>query len=225
MPLEGYTLNDSYSGSGVSTLTTTETTTALFDPGRHDHARLQRHDHRRQLDRQPLRDGSDSTNSTGSGTNTHTFVFSGSATGSSTYTTTYSSLDSGADTSTETVSDAESIGTNGTISSGQNLDTLTSFGTSTETYAENGDQTVTWGPGDVNTGTYSDTETTFRIELAVRLHVDEHRRQRHHRRRHRHVVDDPDHQRQPIRSTSPAPRPTPTPREALPSAAPSPSRA
>ena len=102
---------------------------------------------------------SDSTNSNGSGTITHTFKFSGSATGSSTYTTTYSSFDGGGDTSTETVSGVQTFGTDGTISSGQNLDTLTSFGTSTETYAENGAQSVSWGPGNDKSGTYSDTDT------------------------------------------------------------------
>ena len=157
---EAYSLNDGYTGTGVSTLTTTSTATlsstqtatttlgsnAVITGGSSTSSLCET--------------GSDSLTSGGSGTKVRQFVFATDASGSSTYTTTYSSLDDGADTSTETTSEVQSFGTNGAISSGQNLDTLTSFGTGTLTYSENGNQTISWGSTDSNTGSYSDTETT-----------------------------------------------------------------
>jgi hypothetical protein len=87
------------------------------------------------------------------------FAFSNDASGSSTYTATYSSLERGGDSDTQTLSHVQSLGTGGTIASGQDFDPLTSVGTSTLTYSESGARTISWGAGNYDQGSYSETET------------------------------------------------------------------
>ncbi len=107
----------------------------------------------------------DSSTANGSGTKVRQYAFTGAASDSSTFTTTFSSFDSGADTSTETTSDVQSFGTNGAMSSGQNYDTLTSSGTSTDTYSEAGGQTLFWGSGNFDDGSYTNTLTTTESDV------------------------------------------------------------
>jgi hypothetical protein len=61
----------------------------------------------------------------GSGTRVRQINYGGNDGQSSTFTTTYSSCDSSGDSFTQTLSDTQSLGVNGTIASGQDLDTLT----------------------------------------------------------------------------------------------------
>ena len=156
----GYNLTNEVSGSGVSTLTTTATSTfssTLTDATTLGaNATITGGGSTDSL----YETGNDSSNGNGSGTNVRQFAYGDDATGSSTYTTTYSSLNASADTFTQTLSDVQSVGTNGLIASGQDYSTLNTFGTSTATYSENGNRTVTWGADGFNVESYSDTETS-----------------------------------------------------------------
>ncbi len=58
------------------------------------------------------------------------------------------------------MSDVQSLGANGTIASGQDLDTLTSFGSSTYTYTEYGGRTISFAGGGYIGGSYNDYEST-----------------------------------------------------------------
>ena len=170
----------------------------LFDPGRYNHARLQRHDHRRQLDQQPLRDGQrlhelhrlrdQHAHVRLLGLRDrlvhihHDLLFA-------------RQRRRHVHRDHQRRPDFRHQRYDHFRAKPRHPDLLRH---QHRTYAENGYQTVSWGPGDVNTGHLFRHRDEFRIRLAVRLHVDGNRCQRHHRRRHRHVVDDPDHQRQPI---------------------------
>ncbi len=71
-----------------------------------------------------------------------------------------SDVGSGVDNLTETLSVVRALGANGTIASGLNLDTLTSWGSSSYTYSESGGRTITFGEGGYIGGSYSGTEAT-----------------------------------------------------------------
>ena len=152
---------NSYSGSGSSTLTTTATdsytstltatttlgTNGIISSGGSTDSLYET--------------GNDSiVSDAGSGTRIRQVNYGGTNGQSSTFTTSYSSLDSGNDSYTETVSETQSLGTNGTIAAGLDLNTLTSFGSSTYTYSESGGRTIWFAEGGYIGGSYSDTETT-----------------------------------------------------------------
>ncbi len=157
----GNSQTDGYTGSGSSTLTTTSTdtytstqtaTTTLGSNGTITSAGSTD---------SLYETGNDSvTSDVGSGTRVRQVNYGGGDGQSSTFTTTYSSYDSSADSFTQTVSDVQSLGINGTIASGQDLDTLTSFGSSTYTYTEYGGRTISFAGGGYIGGSYNDYEST-----------------------------------------------------------------
>ena len=135
----GNSQSDTYSGTGISALTSTlstsfsSTQTATTTLG--TNATISGGNSTDSF----FETGSDSiVSDTGSGTRVRQINYSGSDGSSSTFTTTYSSFDASVDQFTDNSTDAETIGLNGTIASGQDLNTLTSFGSSTYTYSESG---------------------------------------------------------------------------------------
>ena len=156
----GNSQSDTYSGSGISALTSTlstsfsSTQTATTTLG--TNATISGGNSTDSF----FETGSDSiVSDAGSGTRVRQINYSGSDGSSSTFTTTYSSFDASVDQFTDNSTDAETIGLNGTIASGQNLSTLTSFGSSTYTYYESGNRTISLAAGGFIAGSYTDSET------------------------------------------------------------------
>ena len=87
------------------------------------------------------------------------YAFSGASGNASNYATTYSVSATGTGLSTLTETDAPSFGSGGVITSGSDIETLTSTDAMTQTYSENGSRSISWSTGN-EAGSYSDTETT-----------------------------------------------------------------
>ncbi len=103
----------------------------------------------------------DSSTLNGSGTNVRQFALSGAAADSSTYTTTFSVSGMAANSSNDSQTRTLTIGANDVILPGSTLtDIAGSADTATQSYTEHGNQTVSWGSGSSNAGTYTQTEST-----------------------------------------------------------------
>ena len=90
------------------------------------------------------------------------------------------------------------LGTNGTIASGQDLEALPWFGSSTYTYTEYGGRTISFAGGGYIGGSYNDYESTSQSYTLSDSTFNRAGCQRHDHVRHGRLLDHPGLYRQPV---------------------------